>query len=64
MIPELKTLQIGQPAQRALEAARIETLLQLCSYSKKELLALHGIGPKALRILNEIMLKEGLTFKE
>jgi len=64
MLPELKTIKIGEPAQRALEAAGIDTFIQLCDHSKKEILALHGVGPKAVRILNEMLVKEGLSFKK
>lgn len=64
MMPELKTIRIGQPAQNALEAAGIVTLTQLCNYSEKALLALHGVGPKAVRILKETLEKEGLSYKE
>lgn len=64
MLPELKTIRIGEPAQRALEAMGIDTFIQLCDYSQKELLALHGVGPKAVRILYEMLVKEGLSFKK
>jgi DNA-directed RNA polymerase alpha subunit len=59
---ELTTVKIGQPASRALKAAGIHTLAQLCDYTEKDLLALHGIGPKAIRILKETLEKEGLSF--
>lgn len=64
MTPELKTIKIGQPAHRALEAAGIETVLQLCEYTEKELLALHGMGPKALGILKVLLVNEGLSFRQ
>lgn len=63
MLPELKTIKIGEPAQRALAAAGIDTFIQLCDRSEKDILALHGIGPKAVRILKELLAKEGLSFK-
>ena len=61
---ELKDIKIGQPAHRALQANGINTLKQICSFSEKELLALHGIGPKAISILKEALQKEGLLFKK
>lgn len=64
MMQELKTIKIGQPAQRALKEVNIVTLIQLCDYTETELLALHGIGPKAIRILKEFLVKEGLYYKE
>lgn len=64
MISELKSIKIGQPAQRALEEIGIDTLIQLCNYTEKELIAIHGIGPKAVKILKEFLIKEGYSFKE
>jgi hypothetical protein len=64
MLPELKTIKIGKPAQRALELAGINSFLQLCDYSKEEILAFHGVGPKAVGILDEILIKEGYSFKK
>ena len=52
---------IGAPAFRALDNIGIEKLSDLTKYTKNELLALHGFGPKALRLL----LKEaGLSFAQ
>ncbi len=64
MLPELTTIKIGEPAQRALKAAGIDAFIQLCDHSREEILALHGVGPKAVRILNEMLVKEGLNFKK
>lgn len=64
MLPELKTIKIGKPAQRALELAEINSFLQLCDYSKEEILVLHGVGPRAVGILDEILIKEGYSFKK
>lgn len=44
---------IGRPARSALEAIGVTTAAQLAEYSERELLALHGIGPKAIRLLRE-----------
>ena len=63
MMPELNTIKIGQPAQRALKAAGIDTFMQLCDYTEKELLSLHGVGPKAVRLLKDLLVKEGLSYK-
>lgn len=45
--------EIGQPATRALLNAGYTQLAQLKGVPDKELTALHGFGPKALRILRE-----------
>jgi hypothetical protein len=44
---------IGNPATNALLAANITILKQVSELSDKQLLALHGVGPIAVRILRE-----------
>jgi hypothetical protein len=44
---------IGKPATNALLSANIPTLKQVAGLSDEELLALHGVGPKAVKILRE-----------
>lgn len=63
MKPELTAIKIGRPAHSALAYAGILTLDQLTEYSEKELLALHGFGPKALGILKQVLEENHLTFK-
>jgi ERCC4-type nuclease len=46
-------LSIGRPATNALEAIGISCLEDLCKISEKELAELHGVGPKAIRILKD-----------
>lgn len=53
--------RIGAPATRALEGAGYTTLASLAGVSRAELLRLHGMGPKALRILEAEMEKRGLA---
>lgn len=52
--------RIGQPATRALAAEGITTLSQLRTWPAAKLLALHGMGPKAIRLLNEALETKGL----
>lgn len=52
------------PAQRALESAGVTTLKQLTDLTEAELLQLHGMGPKAVRILREELKARGLSFRE
>jgi DNA-directed RNA polymerase alpha subunit len=52
----------SQPAQRALNNAGYTHLEQLTKVSESELLKLHGMGPKALRILREALHAKGLSF--
>ncbi len=44
---------IGQPATGALAAIGVTRTSQLAAFSETDLLALHGVGPKAIRILRE-----------
>ena len=55
---------IGAPARRALDGAGVTTLRQLSRLTAEEVLALHGVGPKAVRLLEEALDSAGLAFKE
>ncbi|THV26202.1 helix-hairpin-helix domain-containing protein [Glycomyces paridis] len=44
---------VSAPATRALAAAGITTLDAAAALSDRELLALHGVGPKAVRLIRE-----------
>ncbi|HLT97238.1 MAG TPA: hypothetical protein VK070_10675 [Acidimicrobiia bacterium] len=51
---------IGRPATRALAGAGVTTLADVARHSEDELLALHGVGPRAIRILREALEARGL----
>lgn len=53
---------IGNPARQALQVAGFSKLKQLTKVSEAELGKLHGMGPKALRILRETLESKGLSF--
>jgi predicted flap endonuclease-1-like 5' DNA nuclease len=55
---------IGRPANSAFREAGITTLAQVAGHSRRELLALHGVGPKAIRILAEALTERGLAFAD
>ena len=44
---------VGRPALRAFEAAGYRTLADVDQASEHALLELHGVGPRAVRILRE-----------
>jgi hypothetical protein len=54
---------IGAPATRALASIGITRLSQLNGRSEAELLALHGFGPRALRIVMEALGQAGLSLR-
>ncbi|WP_295128879.1 helix-hairpin-helix domain-containing protein [uncultured Chitinophaga sp.] len=56
--------KLAQPAVRALNDAGIHTLEALGKMTEKELAALHGIGPDALKRLKKAMQEKGLSFKK
>lgn len=60
MTPLDELPRISAPAMRALSSVGITTLGQLQGVPRAELLALHGMGPKALRILEEELAAHGL----
>jgi predicted flap endonuclease-1-like 5' DNA nuclease len=54
--------KIGAPAIRALTGAGVRTLRDVARWSEQDLLALHGVGPRAVGILRDQLAAEGLTF--
>lgn len=55
--------EIGKTASRELSLHGIGSLMQVSQYTEKELLAIHGVGPKAVRILRERLAEHGLNFR-
>lgn len=55
---------IGRPANSALLAAGIGSLAEVAACSRSELLAMHGVGPKAVRILEAALESQGLRFAD
>lgn len=54
--------KIGAPALRALDSIGIIKLADLTNYTEEDLLALHGFGPKALKIVQQACKEKGLSF--
>ena len=52
---------IGAPATRALIAAGYTELSQLADVPAAELKKLHGVGPKALRLLQAALEQQGMS---
>lgn len=61
--PESDLPRIGQPATRALAGIGVYKLEQLTTFSEKEIQKLHGMGPKALRMLSQTLADRGLSFR-
>ncbi|GEA87490.1 hypothetical protein [Cellulomonas cellasea] len=58
------TARIGRPALGALAHVGVTTLQEVSRRSEAELLALHGVGPRAVRLLREALAAEGLTLRD
>ena len=52
--------KIGAPATRALQNAGYNALRDLSNLPRQELAALHGMGPKALAIIEQALAEHGL----
>ena len=55
---------IGRPANSALMQAGISSLADVAAHSRSELLAMHGVGPKAVWILEAALEAHGLRFAD
>ncbi|TYB95500.1 hypothetical protein FXF53_24100 [Micromonospora sp. WP24] len=55
---------IGRPANTALLEAGITTLAQVAAHKRRDLLAMHGVGPKAVGTLAAALAERGLAFAE
>ncbi len=51
---------LGAPALRALAAAGLTSLERVATVTESELLRMHGMGPKAVRILRDALRLHGL----
>jgi hypothetical protein len=50
---------MGKPALRALASAGLDRLDQMTGVTESELLALHGVGPKAIGIIKVALRAQG-----
>lgn len=55
---------LGAPALRALLNEKITTLAKLATYTEKEILALHGMGPASIPTLKKALQSKDLSFKQ
>jgi hypothetical protein len=52
---------LSGPARRALAAAGLDSLEDVARFPRAELAALHGMGPKALQVLDNALAAERLA---
>jgi hypothetical protein len=58
--PTAFPMGIGQPVTRALTAAGYARVEQLAGISEAALLHLHGVGPRAIRIIRQALAERDL----
>jgi DNA-directed RNA polymerase alpha subunit len=56
--------KLSNPARNALQANGITTLTELSQYTEREILKLHGMGPRSIPTLKQALMDAGLSFKE
>ena len=56
--------RMGEVAPRGLALHGYTRYEQLTAVTAKELLKIHGVGPKAIRILEEELAERGLSFAQ
>lgn len=56
--------RIGRPATSALLAIGVTSLAEVAKLGRRRLAAMHGVGPKAVRILGEALDERGIEFAE
>ncbi|MBA2938259.1 DNA-binding protein [Paenibacillus sp. CGMCC 1.16610] len=56
--------KLSNPALRALTGAGYHKLEQLSNTTEKEIMKLHGMGPKSLDPLRRALAEKGLTFAD
>lgn len=57
-------LALGKVARRELAVHGLTRYAQVTSWTAQDLLALHGVGPKAVRILREELTARGMAFRD
>ena len=55
---------MGKVARRELAVHGVTQFEQLADWSERDLLAIHGVGPKAIRILREELRSRGMSLKD
>lgn len=63
-MPDLDVPHASGPADRALQAAGIRTLQELARHPAMAIAALHGVGPKAMKVWADALAQHGLDFAE
>jgi len=60
---EWRRIGLAAPARRALVSARLTQLRQLAKWTRTDIASLHGMGPNAMRKLDEAMKSGGFSYR-
>jgi predicted flap endonuclease-1-like 5' DNA nuclease len=55
---------VAKPAIRALASVGVVRLDQVARFTEADLLALHGMGPKAIRLIKEALRAKGKSLQQ
>jgi hypothetical protein len=55
---------LSAPARRALAGAGVATVDEAAARAEAELLRLHGMGPRAIRLIRDALAARGMSFAE
>jgi 3-methyladenine DNA glycosylase AlkD len=61
-VPKSDLPKLSKPAERGLHHAGFYRLEQFTGVTEEEILKLHGVGPKTVRMLKEVLGEKGLSF--
>ena len=56
--------KLSSPARSALEYAGIDSFEKLAALTRKQLISLHGVGPKTLPTVEECLRAVGMKLKD
>lgn len=62
-VPIAEVPGVGRVAARALAERGVTTLAQVASLTEAELHGVHGVGPKAVRVLRDALEESGMRFR-
>lgn len=54
--------KLSNPSIQAFALVGITTLEDVARWTERDLLALHGVGPKTIRLLRPVLAEHGLAF--
>ncbi len=56
--------EMGKTAPRELHSAGISSLAEAAAHTEQELLSIHGVGPKSIRILKAALAQKGMSIRD